>query len=94
VVETRDRSRAHPYLRVAANKKSLRVALEYSGLTYLILSFRLVNNEDFRYDQFKRNYAEILYRWDMQIQRTEVMKYCSGQPEEKRYVGERYLIAT
>ena len=49
---------------------------------------------DQSYDQYKRNYAEILYRWDMHSQRTEVMKYCSDNPNEYRAWGELILFPT
>lgn len=44
----------------------------------------LDQNENFRYDQFKRNYAEILYRWEMHPQRTEIVKYCSEKQNNFR----------
>lgn len=55
--------------------------------------FRLLDPEDtFRYDQFKRNYAEILYRWDMHVQRTEVMKFCTERLDGKKGIGKDFII--
>ena len=52
------------------------------------LFLRLLDPEEtFRYDQFKRNYAEILYRWDMHVQRTEVMKFCTDRQDEENGIG-------
>jgi len=50
-----------------------------------IANCRLFEQEKtFRYDQFKRYYSEILYRWNFTTQRTEVTKYITEQPERPK----------
>ena len=62
-----------------------------SYLSYLLIDFlflRLLDAEEtFKYDQFKRFYSEILYRWHLTTQRAEVVKYMTEQPEKPKGLG-------
>lgn len=61
-------------------------------MIYLIL--RLLDAEEtFKYDQFKRFYSEILYRWHLTTQRAEVVKYITEQPEKPKGLGKEIIQA-
>ena len=44
-------------------------------------------SQEILYDQFKKAYADILYRWDLLDKRAEVLKYVSIPPEPHTGVG-------
>lgn len=61
-------------------------------MIYLIL--RLLDAEEtFKYDQFKRFYSEILYRWHLTTQRAEVVKYITEQSEKPKGLGKEITEA-
>lgn len=61
-------------------------------MIYLIL--RLLDAEEtFKYDQFKRFYSEILYRWHLTTQRAEVVKYITEQPKKPKGLGKEIIQA-
>ncbi|XP_065641638.1 GATOR2 complex protein WDR59 isoform X2 [Hydra vulgaris] len=50
-------------------------------------NWRLLSSDNtFRYDQFKRFYGQILYRWKFNLQRTEVMKYVTEFPNKTKHL--------
>ena len=64
----------------------LKSLFKFQLISYLTL--RLLDPEEtFQYDQFKRFYSEILYRWDLTTQRAEVVKYITEQPEKPKGLG-------
>lgn len=47
----------------------------------------------FQYDQFKKVYAEILYRWNLYEQRAQVLKYVNcGLSDRHEGIGDKLII--
>ncbi len=54
---------------------------------YFLLVRILEASSEAQYDQFKKVYADILYRWDLLHKRSEVLKYVSTPAEPHKGLG-------
>lgn len=46
----------------------------------------LGDSQKHMYDNFKRSYAEMLYRWGLLVNRSKILKYLSSNPDVSRGV--------
>lgn len=63
--------------------------LQIKDMGFGVVLFRLLDPANTQqFDDFKKCYGEILYRWGLREKRAEVLKFVSCPPEPHKGIGE------